>query len=668
MTISVRNIVLFLLLLLLPMFGKGQQDSRQLNEQGSTFHQDTALVSELISEAKRLRHRNTDSGITLFGRAVTESRRINYNDGLARSITGLGLYYMDKGEYNKSYAYYQLALPFCKASDFQGGVLLVGLYNNIAALYGNRGLSDSAALFYYKSLGEMERRQIKDTNLLILIYSNLGGRLASEKQTSQAKFYLQKGEALAKATGNIPRLAKIYVSMAALHGALGERQESRNYAFKALKIFDRLKDPASEASANCIIAQSYLEENRPKTAIRYYTEALSDHVNASRIQRSVALRGLGASYYALKDFTKAEEYYKKVLRIAKKEKLNKGIMDCYKALVAIYSDRGDYRLALQYKNDYEAMQDSTVNAERLASINHLEVKYRTSEKDKELTENKLLLHQKEALILRKNRLIATIVGGSLLSIALLGALYKNRRHRQKIALLKMENEREVNLLRANMEGEEKERVRIARELHDGIMVQFSSAQMNLGALIEKTDLADSDEMEKILVQLEAATKELRKSAHNLMPDMLLQEGLADATHYFCKTLELSASIDIEFHLIGQLPSIAPEYELMLYRIIQELLQNTVKHSRASHVLVQLNCHGDMISINVEDNGIGFDDTSSTTREGMGLRGIRSRLKSLNGTVSIHNNPGGGASVYIEVESSFLKKPVVNTNVYKGSYN
>ena len=76
----------------------------------------------------------------------------------------------------------------------------------------------------------------------------------------------------------------------------------------------------------------------------------------------------------------------------------------------------------------------------------------------------------------------------------------------------------------------------------------------------------------------------------------------------------------------------------------------------------------MISINVEDNGIGFDDVSSRTREGMGLRGIRSRLKSLNGTVSICNNPDGGASVYIEVESSFLKKIIANTDAYKGSYN
>jgi|GEM_PF-6472746 len=113
---------------------QARQDRKNLNIESATYQNDTAYISELILSAKNLRHKATDSGIQLFHKAIVESRRINYNDGLARGITGLGLFYMDKGEYNKSFAYYQLALPFCKASDFQGGVLLVGLYNNIAAL------------------------------------------------------------------------------------------------------------------------------------------------------------------------------------------------------------------------------------------------------------------------------------------------------------------------------------------------------------------------------------------------------------------------------------------------------------------------------------------------------------------------------------------------------
>jgi signal transduction histidine kinase len=204
-----------------------------------------------------------------------------------------------------------------------------------------------------------------------------------------------------------------------------------------------------------------------------------------------------------------------------------------------------------------------------------------------------------------------------------------------------------------MEGEERERERIARELHDGIMVQFSSAQMNLSAMIERYHISDTAELESILVQLENATQELRKSAHNLMPDMLLQEGLAAATHYFCKTLQLSTGIKIDFHVIGTMPLIAPEYELMLYRMIQELLHNTIKHAKASYALVQINCHPDILSIIVEDNGVGFD-SDAVKSQGMGIANLKSRIHSLNGNFSLTSNQQSGTSVYIELETKLLQ--------------
>jgi signal transduction histidine kinase len=138
-----------------------------------------------------------------------------------------------------------------------------------------------------------------------------------------------------------------------------------------------------------------------------------------------------------------------------------------------------------------------------------------------------------------------------------------------------------------------------------------------------------------------------------MPDMLLQEGLAAATHYFCKTLQRSTGVKIDFHQIGNMPLIAPEYELMLYRMIQELLHNTVKHAKASYALVQINCHPDIISVIVEDNGLGFDQ-NNCVRKGRGIANMRSRIHSLNGTLSFTTKPGAGTSVYIELETKFLQ--------------
>jgi len=116
---------------------------------------------------------------------------------------------------------------------------------------------------------------------------------------------------------------------------------------------------------------------------------------------------------------------------------------------------------------------------------------------------------------------------------------------------------------------------------------------------------------------------------------------------------------MDFHLVGRMPEIVPDYELMLYRIIQELLQNTVKHSRAKHVLVQINSHDGLLSIAVEDDGIGFDKNAQEKYNGIGLAHIESRIHSLKGNINITSMPGNGVSVYIEIDTSYLQPININ---------
>jgi signal transduction histidine kinase len=632
------------------------------------FAKDTSRLSALIIKAKTYRHKAVDSGLRAYQQILIESKKIGYTDGVARSLIGMGLLYMDKGEYNKSLKLYELARPYCEKSTFGGGILIAGLYNNIAALYGNRGVFDTATIYYSKSLAEMERRQIRDTNLLLLIYSNLGARLVKDSMLDQGQFYLEKGEILAERTNNDPMLAKIYTDLAAMYGLRKQYDKARIYASSALDLFKKKKDPASAISANCIIARCYREEGKLQKAIAYYEEAFSDSANTSPAQLEPAYRGLGKCYYQLKNRSKAKGYYFQALKIAQHSRINRGMMDSYSALMDIYNDEGDYKTAWKYRNAYDQLKDSTINAEKIKLVAQLNIIYRTSEKDKELVEKRRLIENKESEIKRKNTLIASIGGGSFLVVALLGSMYRNRQHRERLRTIKAEKEREVAQLKATLKGEEKERVRIARELHDGIMVQFSSVQMNLSALIEKSGNEHPEDYEHIQAQLEEATKELRKSAHNLMPDMLLQEGLAEATHYFCNNLQRSAKMEIDFQWYGETPALSPEYELMIYRIIQELLQNTVKHARATYALVQINCQPDMITIAVEDNGRGFDRNNLPPDKGMGLTSLENRIHSLHGHFTITSKPATGTSVYIEMETQYLQQTDTENYAYNGSHN
>jgi signal transduction histidine kinase len=649
-----QRIVLFWLVYVLYLCPSWEAHAQAVEIDYASFRADTAYIGSLQRTARSLRHKSTDSGILLYQRALHLSRSMEYIDGMARSLTGLGLFYMDKGDYQKSTTYYQLAEPVCSMSTFKNGFLLANLYNSIAALYGNRGVSDSAIHYYYKALNHIERQQIEDTGLLLLIYSNLGGRLAATNQAERAKFYLEKGISISLRTHNQLMLGKFYKDLGILYGILKQPGVSRNYSFKALKIFKEVDDPPSELATYCNIGLSYLDQGKPQRALDYYRTALSEKVKTSPTQKISALKGIGACYLAMKNFAFAEQYYRQALSIAQEQKVIKSTLESYKALAGVYAGMGDYRKALSFQESFENLKDSTLNAERLEKAERLEVEYRTAQKDKELVQQQLQLQQHQNIIQRKNRLMSFMVIAAALSVALLVVLQRNYKNKRKIEFLELENAREIAQMKAMMAGEEKERERIARELHDGIMAEFSAAQMNLGALIERAGENDITEMEQVLQQLEHATKELRKSAHNLMPDMLLKEGLEAATHYFCKTLERSTGIQILFQMVGTMERIAPHYELMFYRILQELLHNVTKHAHAQQVLVQINSYPHLFSIVVEDDGVGLSAHSGTPGTGFGLSGIKSRIESLHGYVQIHSQPRGGTSVYIEVETKNLK--------------
>ena len=185
----------------LPFFLAAQEDNLKFY-QNNDIAKDTAAITALLSKARSLRHHNDDSCLILYRAAYRKSAEIKFAEGIARALTGLGLAYMDKGDYNKSLAVYNFAEPYCKIVSAVNGRATVVLYNNIAALYGNRGIADSAATYYYKALEQMEVHQLKDTNVLLLIYSNLAGRLTGNKQYHQARFYLNKALPIALQTNN----------------------------------------------------------------------------------------------------------------------------------------------------------------------------------------------------------------------------------------------------------------------------------------------------------------------------------------------------------------------------------------------------------------------------------------------------------------------------------
>ena len=153
--------------------------------------------------------------------------------------------------------------------------------------------------------------------------------------------------------------------------------------------------------------------------------------------------------------------------------------------------------------------------------------------------------------------------------------------------------------------------------------------------------------ERSLDMLDTSIKELRRVAHNMMPEMLTKFGLDEALKEYCNTINTAKLLIVKYQSLGMEARLDKSIEIIIYRIVQELLNNTMKHAAATEVFVQLIRDGNRLNVVVEDNGKGFDASLPENNKGAGLTNVRSRVDYLKGQLDIHAEPGKGTLVNIE---------------------
>jgi signal transduction histidine kinase len=236
----------------------------------------------------------------------------------------------------------------------------------------------------------------------------------------------------------------------------------------------------------------------------------------------------------------------------------------------------------------------------------------------------------------------------------LGLGYKNRRDEvekvEALESLKLARERQkFDHLRSVVEVQENERARIAKDLHDGVGGLLSGISISLSNLKEGLPLNLSQRLqyERSVDLLNSSVQELRRVAHDMMPASLLEFGCAAALSDYCKAINSMKSIEVIFQVLGNEVRQEPSREVVIYRIVQELINNILKHAQARQALVQLSFAAELVSITVEDDGEGFDYARERVK-GSGLSNIRSRVEYLKGVMDIESAPKKGSSVHIEV--------------------
>ncbi len=240
---------------------------------------------------------------------------------------------------------------------------------------------------------------------------------------------------------------------------------------------------------------------------------------------------------------------------------------------------------------------------------------------------------------RKTGFILLLLMMAVAGLVLLIRAYLSRRLRAQKLLL----EKELAV--------EQERIRMARELHDGLGSMLSGIKHSLSAIGNEATLTPEQHVkfDYTVGKLDDSIKDLRAVSHGMFSAELLEQGLEAALSNYCAATSATSGLPVTLECIGLQQEVIPgETAFHLFRMVQELLQNVVRHASATSAIVQVSCHEGMIALTVEDNGRGFDMAQLRSFRGIGLKNVESRVKSMKGRLDIRSQPGKGTSVLVEV--------------------
>jgi signal transduction histidine kinase len=319
------------------------------------------------------------------------------------------------------------------------------------------------------------------------------------------------------------------------------------------------------------------------------------------------------------------------------------VSQAYLAFAKVYEQQNKATQALEMYKMYTNTKDSIYTDGLSKNFAAQEVKYKTLEKEKQIVEQQFQITKRNYFIWAISGLLAL---GSMLGYS----SYRRYRLKQQARLQAEIVKQQDIATKAVISAEENERKRIAAELHDGVGQMMSAAKMNLSAIeneIAFSSDAQKQKFEKVVALIDDSCGEVRTVSHNMMPNALLKSGLALAVREFIDKIDDNV-IHISLHAEGLNEKIDSNIETVLYRVIQECVNNVIKHAGASRLDISLVKDEDGISATIEDNGKGFDTSNKTSFDGIGLKNIQTRITYLKGTVEWDSAPGKGTVVAVHV--------------------
>ncbi len=561
--------------------------------------------------------------------------------------------------------------------------LLIKTKKKISIIFNHLGNPDNSIAYAKECLKIAAKIKDLDNQIFALMY--LGENYSNKFEFDIAIEYLEKALQLLDSNNNKPQLIHTKISIGSIHARNNNLDIAKQFFYEALDLAEELKDYRNQSVIYGNLAHCYDESNDYRKAIELGKKAVQICKNNNLKLRFYVPANIASSYENLKKYDSAMYYYQKsyTITLNPKNLINTArvsyrigrlhtLQKQYKPGIKFYLE--SYALADSIKHDQVASLAIEGLSKTYQKINDYEnsllylqkfltlksrIDQKSTEKKLEEFQIKYETKQKEeriATLAKENNLKATIIEQEKKQKYFLWSIFIStiilvsivpwiwQRMKKKRLLAKQENLR----FKAVIEAEQKERKRIAQDLHDSLGQSISVIKKRVSILQPAS--GDESKHKALIQQLDNTYDELRDISHNIMPNTLIMLGLVPAVRELISEISTEDSPKIELDSDIEPKKLNEDQAIALYRIIQEAIANILKHAKATLVNIRLENKNGTTSLYIKDNGKGMDISKINNNSGMGWKNIYSRVALLPGKINIQSQPDHGTSITIHLKN------------------
>ncbi len=616
-----------------------------------------ALEANLLEAAGQ-----KEKAITQYLQAIQGFDAAGYDRHHAQLTLDLGVLYGKTGEYEKFKTSSRTAIAsFSAAGDSLG---LIAAYSNLGRCYQLMGQFDSAIVHLYRSAEIAEA--FRPTQLLATThlrysgntYNNLGIAYMENGDLANAMRFYEKATQKKKELNDPVEVGNMYINIGGVMFGQNKLKTARSYLDSAAFFYRKENHQTGVllCETNAAAVSNVVQE---------YDKTLTHAREGIRIARQLSDRSnltlnyihIGTAYGRQNKPLLADAYLDSAMQVAKAVNSKNLIAEVTNVRYELALAGKDFEKALHLRNEYYTVKDSMYQVQKSKEIAELETQYKTTEKEREIVllnkDNEL----KEASLQRNGLLIAGLV----IFIVLMAVVFYFWRYRARQQHLAVLHEQKIRMrehqMQAVIDSQERERKRFATDLHDGMGQLIAALQLNIQSMNDLNgDLNKRDELyQNSTGLLKDVHTEIRNIAFNLMPQTLMKAGLVAAVEELIHRINNTGQVEVHLSVYDLEKRLNEVVEVSLYRIIQEFLSNTMKHSNATHIYIGLTNHEDELVLTIEDDGAGYNlDLFKNSKSGNGWRNISTRLNLIHASIEIDTLVGRkGTSVLISIPAEKL---------------